>query len=84
MMVMIDIFMFTLTHKAAAATKGKGKRSSSSSSDFQSCWCCRLESLENTNTTMVEIGHRIGYSHDLFQQRRLVNAELLKLPMSNT
>ncbi|KAL7191042.1 hypothetical protein ACSBR2_023172 [Camellia fascicularis] len=33
---------------------------------------------------MVEIAHRIGYSHDLSQQRRLVNAELLKLPMSNT
>ncbi|CAL5403799.1 unnamed protein product [Camellia sinensis] len=40
--------------------------------------------IENTNTTMVEIAHRIGYSHDLFQQRRLVNAELLKLPMNNT
>ncbi|KAL7178045.1 hypothetical protein ACSBR2_031245 [Camellia fascicularis] len=40
--------------------------------------------IENTNTTMVEIAHRIGYSHDLSQQRRLVNAELLKLPMSNT
>ncbi|KAL7186545.1 hypothetical protein ACSBR2_028306 [Camellia fascicularis] len=33
---------------------------------------------------MVEIAHRIGYSHDLSQQRRLVNVELLKLPMSNT
>ncbi|KAL7255765.1 hypothetical protein ACSBR1_009821 [Camellia fascicularis] len=31
---------------------------------------------------MVEIAHRIGYSHDLSQQRRLVNEELLKLPMS--
>ncbi|KAI8007245.1 hypothetical protein LOK49_LG07G02065 [Camellia lanceoleosa] len=40
--------------------------------------------IENTNTTMVEIAHRIGYSHDLSQQRRLVNTELLKLPMSNT
>ncbi|XP_028060687.1 uncharacterized protein LOC114264281 [Camellia sinensis] len=40
--------------------------------------------IENTNTTMVEVAHRIGYSHDLSQQRRLVNAELLKLPMSNT
>ncbi|KAI8000648.1 hypothetical protein LOK49_LG09G02537 [Camellia lanceoleosa] len=40
--------------------------------------------IENTNTTMVEIAHRIGYSHDLSQQRRLVNVELLKLPMSNT
>ncbi|XP_028114083.1 uncharacterized protein LOC114312101 [Camellia sinensis] len=40
--------------------------------------------IENTNTTMVEIAHRMGYSHDLSQQRRLVNAELLKLPMSNT
>ncbi|KAF5954270.1 hypothetical protein HYC85_007126 [Camellia sinensis] len=40
--------------------------------------------IENTNTTMVEIAHRIGYSHDLFQQRRLVNAKLLKLSMSNT
>ncbi|KAL7238269.1 hypothetical protein ACSBR2_004384 [Camellia fascicularis] len=40
--------------------------------------------IENTNTTMVEIAHRIGYSLDLSQQRRLVNAELLKLPMSNT
>ncbi|CAL5357091.1 unnamed protein product [Camellia sinensis] len=40
--------------------------------------------IENTNTTMVEIAHRIGYSHNLSQQRRLVNAELLKLPMSNT
>ncbi|KAF5939611.1 hypothetical protein HYC85_023870 [Camellia sinensis] len=40
--------------------------------------------IENTNTMMVEIAHRIGYSHDLSQQRRLVNAELLKLPMSNT
>ncbi|KAI8022905.1 hypothetical protein LOK49_LG03G00211 [Camellia lanceoleosa] len=40
--------------------------------------------IENTNTTMVKIAHRIGYSHDLSQQRRLVNAELLKLPMSNT
>ncbi|KAL7186326.1 hypothetical protein ACSBR2_028131 [Camellia fascicularis] len=40
--------------------------------------------IENINTTMVEIAHRIGYSHDLSQQRRLVNAELLKLPMSNT
>ncbi|XP_028121911.1 uncharacterized protein LOC114319104 [Camellia sinensis] len=40
--------------------------------------------IENTNTTMVEIAHRIGYSHDLSQQRRLVNAELLKLPMSTT
>ncbi|KAI8007822.1 hypothetical protein LOK49_LG07G02791 [Camellia lanceoleosa] len=40
--------------------------------------------IENTNTTMVEIANRIGYSHDLSQQRRLVNAELLKLPMSNT
>ncbi|KAI8009303.1 hypothetical protein LOK49_LG06G02608 [Camellia lanceoleosa] len=40
--------------------------------------------IENTNTTMVEIAHRIGYSHDLSQQRRLVNEELLKLPMSTT
>ncbi|KAI8004971.1 hypothetical protein LOK49_LG08G00261 [Camellia lanceoleosa] len=40
--------------------------------------------IENTNTSIVEIGHRVGYSHDLSQQRRLVNAELLKLPMSNT
>ncbi|CAL5417531.1 unnamed protein product [Camellia sinensis] len=40
--------------------------------------------IENTNTTMVEVAHRIGYSHDLSQQRRLVNAELLKLPMSNS
>ncbi|KAL7199811.1 hypothetical protein ACSBR2_022001 [Camellia fascicularis] len=40
--------------------------------------------IENTNTTMVEIAHRIGYSHDLSQQRRLVNVELQKLPMSNT
>ncbi|GMP86840.1 hypothetical protein CsSME_00039472 [Camellia sinensis var. sinensis] len=40
--------------------------------------------IENTNTTMGEIAHRIGYSHDLSQQRRLVNAELLKLPMSNS
>ncbi|KAI7990585.1 hypothetical protein LOK49_LG12G02505 [Camellia lanceoleosa] len=40
--------------------------------------------IENTNTTMVEIAHRMGYSHDLSQQRRLVNAELLKLLMSNT
>ncbi|KAL7197804.1 hypothetical protein ACSBR2_020345 [Camellia fascicularis] len=40
--------------------------------------------IENTNTTMVEIAHRIGYSHDQSQQRRLVNVELLKLPMSNT
>ncbi|CAL5323478.1 unnamed protein product [Camellia sinensis] len=40
--------------------------------------------IENTNITIVEIAHRIGYSHDLSQQRRLVNAELLKLPMSNT
>ncbi|GMQ11512.1 hypothetical protein CsSME_00054127 [Camellia sinensis var. sinensis] len=40
--------------------------------------------IENTNTTMVEIAHRIGYSHNLSQQKRLVNAELLKLQMSNT
>ncbi|KAL7217034.1 hypothetical protein ACSBR1_028866 [Camellia fascicularis] len=40
--------------------------------------------IKNTNTTMVEIAHRIGYSNDLSQQRRLVNVELLKLPMSNT
>ncbi|KAI7990516.1 Shaggy-related protein kinase GSK2 [Camellia lanceoleosa] len=40
--------------------------------------------IENTDTTMVEIAHRIGYSHDLSQQKRLVNAELLKLPMNNT
>ncbi|KAL7164385.1 hypothetical protein ACSBR2_040321 [Camellia fascicularis] len=40
--------------------------------------------IENINTTMVEIAHRIGYSHDLSQQRGLVNVELLKLPMSNT
>ncbi|CAL5373432.1 unnamed protein product [Camellia sinensis] len=40
--------------------------------------------IENTNTTMVEIAHMIGYSHDLSQQRRLVNEELLKLPMSTT
>ncbi|XP_028085400.1 uncharacterized protein LOC114286431 [Camellia sinensis] len=40
--------------------------------------------IENTNTTMVEIAHRIGYSHDLSQQRRLVNEELLKLPISTT
>ncbi|GMP69262.1 hypothetical protein CsSME_00028588 [Camellia sinensis var. sinensis] len=40
--------------------------------------------IENTNTTMVEIVHRIGYSHDLSQQMRLVNAELLKLSTSNT
>ncbi|GMQ06236.1 hypothetical protein CsSME_00050894 [Camellia sinensis var. sinensis] len=38
--------------------------------------------IENTNTTMVEIAHRIGYLHDLSQQRRLVNEELLKLPMN--
>ncbi|GMP51708.1 hypothetical protein CsSME_00017838 [Camellia sinensis var. sinensis] len=37
--------------------------------------------IKNTNTMMVEIAHRIGYSHDLSQQRRLVNVELLKLPM---
>ncbi|GMP70205.1 hypothetical protein CsSME_00029152 [Camellia sinensis var. sinensis] len=30
--------------------------------------------IENTNTTMVEIAHRIGYSHDLSQQRRLEDA----------
>ncbi|GMP60900.1 hypothetical protein CsSME_00023583 [Camellia sinensis var. sinensis] len=40
--------------------------------------------IENTNTTMVEIAHKIGYLHDLSQQKILVNAELLKLPMSNT
>ncbi|CAL5373137.1 unnamed protein product [Camellia sinensis] len=40
--------------------------------------------IENTNTTMVEIAHRIGYSHYLSQQRRLVNEELLKLPISTT
>ncbi|KAL7191619.1 hypothetical protein ACSBR2_023657 [Camellia fascicularis] len=40
--------------------------------------------IENTNTTMMEIAHRIGYSHNLSQQRRLVNEELLKLPMSTT
>ncbi|GMP70805.1 hypothetical protein CsSME_00029503 [Camellia sinensis var. sinensis] len=40
--------------------------------------------IENTNTTMVEIAHRIGHSHDLSQQRRLVNEKLLKLPMSTT
>ncbi|KAF5934200.1 hypothetical protein HYC85_030371 [Camellia sinensis] len=28
--------------------------------------------IKNTNTMMVEIAHRIGYSHDLSQQRRLV------------
>ncbi|GMP98243.1 hypothetical protein CsSME_00046208 [Camellia sinensis var. sinensis] len=39
--------------------------------------------IKNTNTTMVEIAPRIGYSHDLSQQRRLVNAKLLKLLMSN-
>lgn len=38
--------------------------------------------FENTNSRMVEIAHKIGYSHDLSQQRRLVNTELLKLPMS--
>ncbi|KAF5942265.1 hypothetical protein HYC85_019907 [Camellia sinensis] len=40
--------------------------------------------IENTNTTMVEIAHRTGYLNDLSQQWRLVNVELLKLPMSNT
>ncbi|KAL7163118.1 hypothetical protein ACSBR2_039253 [Camellia fascicularis] len=40
--------------------------------------------IENTNTMIVEIAHRIEYLHDLSQQKRLVNAELLKLPMSNT
>ncbi|KAL7224718.1 hypothetical protein ACSBR1_026076 [Camellia fascicularis] len=40
--------------------------------------------IKNTNTTIVGIAHRTGYSHDLSQQRRFVNAELLKLPMSNT
>ncbi|THG03437.1 hypothetical protein TEA_013955 [Camellia sinensis var. sinensis] len=38
--------------------------------------------FENTDRRMTEIAHRIGYSHDLSQQRRLVNTELLKLPMS--
>ncbi|CAL5432085.1 unnamed protein product [Camellia sinensis] len=38
--------------------------------------------FENTNSRMSEIAHRIGYSHDLSQQRRLANTELLKLPMS--
>ncbi|KAF5961374.1 hypothetical protein HYC85_002583 [Camellia sinensis] len=37
--------------------------------------------IENTNTMMVEIAHRIRY---LSQQRRLVNAEFLKLLISNT
>ncbi|KAL7246883.1 hypothetical protein ACSBR2_001904 [Camellia fascicularis] len=31
---------------------------------------------------MAEIAHRIRYSHDLSQQRRLVNTKLLKLPIS--
>ncbi|CAL5336750.1 unnamed protein product [Camellia sinensis] len=30
--------------------------------------------IENTNITMVEIAYRIGYSHDLSQQRRLEDA----------
>lgn len=33
---------------------------------------------------LAEIAHRIGYFHDLSQQMRLVNTELLKLPMSTS
>ncbi|KAL7222410.1 hypothetical protein ACSBR1_024162 [Camellia fascicularis] len=38
--------------------------------------------FENTNNRMAKMAHRIRYSHDLSQQRRLVNTELLKLPTS--
>ena len=38
--------------------------------------------FENTNNRMVEIAHRIGYAHDLSQQRRQINAELSQLPLN--
>ncbi|KAI8003454.1 hypothetical protein LOK49_LG08G02586 [Camellia lanceoleosa] len=38
--------------------------------------------FEKTNTTMEEIAHRIGYAHDLSQARKLVNGELVKLPLN--
>ncbi|GFY94963.1 hypothetical protein Acr_10g0003480 [Actinidia rufa] len=39
--------------------------------------------FENTNNRMAEIAHRIGYAHDLSQQRRQVNAKLSQLPLDN-
>ena len=39
--------------------------------------------FENTNNRMAEIAHRIGYAHDLSQQRRQVNAELSQLPLDS-
>ncbi|KAF5948370.1 hypothetical protein HYC85_014327 [Camellia sinensis] len=38
--------------------------------------------FKKTNTTMEEIAHRIGYAHDLSQARKLVNGELVKLPLN--
>ncbi|GFY86781.1 hypothetical protein Acr_05g0004200 [Actinidia rufa] len=39
--------------------------------------------FENTNNRMAEIAQRIGYAHDLSQQRRQVNAELSQLPLDS-
>ena len=39
--------------------------------------------FENTNNRMAEIAHRIGYAHDLSQQRRQVNAKLSQLPLES-
>ena len=39
--------------------------------------------FENTNNRMAEIAHRIGYAHDLSQQRRQVNAKLSQLPLDS-
>ena len=39
--------------------------------------------FENINNRMAEIAHRIGYAHDLSQQRRQVNAELSQLPLDS-
>ncbi|KAF5946219.1 hypothetical protein HYC85_016447 [Camellia sinensis] len=38
--------------------------------------------FEKTNATIEEIAHRIGYAHDLSQARKLVNGELVKLPLN--
>ncbi|KAL7176714.1 hypothetical protein ACSBR2_030125 [Camellia fascicularis] len=80
-----SLVMFsTVRANSAKTSKKRGRRAEGIPTELSKMTKNLRSFIENTNTTMVEIAHRIGYLHDLSQQRRLVNVELLKLPMNNT
>ncbi|KAF5947713.1 hypothetical protein HYC85_013670 [Camellia sinensis] len=65
----------TTSKKKARETEGIAKGLVDMAVEFGSFF-------KKTNTTMEEIAHRIGYAHDLSQARKLVNGELVKLPLN--